>query len=164
MVRQIRPKAAPILLDNVLNMELRGGVGVLAVQEIINAGGEFEVLDEVLAEQREVHDTETAGVHPLNGDRLDAAASCGRDAPATAGVLEFNSRVNFVGVKGNAKIEFDEMVGGIRQVPGDRMILGILKRITRAALNSVGPETLEREFHAFGFRVKVGVVAAVKDD
>src|SRR5664279_5314631 len=55
-VRQFQPKTAPVLLDKVHGVKTGGGIRVPAVQEVVNARRELEVLDELLAEERQVDD------------------------------------------------------------------------------------------------------------
>src|SRR5208283_3671229 len=54
VVRQLYTECSAILLDTVLYMEIGGGIIVGPVQQIVNAGGEFQVFDNSLAEQRQV--------------------------------------------------------------------------------------------------------------
>ena len=69
-VCQFYTKAAPVLLDDVLGMEVRGGVRESSVEDVVNAGGELEVPDEVLAKERQVEDAVTGCILTLDGDGL----------------------------------------------------------------------------------------------
>src|SRR5664279_672120 len=71
-VRQFQPKTAPVLLDNVHGVKTGGGITVPAVQDVVNAGGGFEVLDEILAEERQVDDAKTSRTLALHGNGLAA--------------------------------------------------------------------------------------------
>jgi hypothetical protein len=69
-IRQFYAESAAILLNGVLNVEMGGGIGKATIQNIVNAGRDFEVLEEILAEECEIEDGITAGIGALNGDGL----------------------------------------------------------------------------------------------
>src|ERR1019366_5350550 len=106
-----QPKAAAILGDLTLQMKRCGRVGVLLVQQIINAGRQVEVFDEVLAEKGEVHNAVSINIHAWN--RLPRRSR--KKRAATAGVLEFQAGEDFLFDDGHADVEFDELLRRIRQ-------------------------------------------------
>jgi len=69
-IGQLHAKRTAILLDGVLNMEMRGGIGIPTIQNIVNAGRELEVLNQILAEKCEIKDAVTSGIAALDGDGL----------------------------------------------------------------------------------------------
>src|ERR1019366_6238913 len=56
------------------------------------------------------------------------------------------------------------MIRRVRHLPPDRLVLGILQRITGPPTNPSSPGTIQGEFHAFSLRVKIREASAIKDD
>jgi hypothetical protein len=74
-IRQIKPKSASILFEDVLNVELRGGIIIVAIQQIVNTCRYIQVFYQIMAEQGEINDGEATGLHTLHRDGLSAGAS-----------------------------------------------------------------------------------------
>src|SRR5258706_4405998 len=77
-------------------MELRSGIGILAVQQIVNAGGNIEVLDQILAEQGEIDHGVSIRLCALHRDGLTAGTRHGGDGITAADISEFQTRKKFV--------------------------------------------------------------------
>jgi len=88
-IRQLYAETAAILLDSVLNMEMRGGIVIVTIQNIVNAGRDLEVLEEILAEECEIEDGVTTGIAALDGDRLAKGISGVVKRAPVAGVKKF---------------------------------------------------------------------------
>src|ERR1035441_941708 len=145
-------------------METGGRITVPGIQDVVNAGGELKVLDELLAEERQVDDAKTGRILALHGNGLAAGVRGVVEAEAVAGVLEFHTRKDFVPDQRHTEIELEQVVGRVRHIPANRVIPGALKRIARPAANSAGPEAFQGQLHAFGIRVEVGEAPAVEDN
>ena len=104
-VGQLEAETAPVPLNRVLQMETGGWVVVLVIQQVVNTGGEFEVLDEVLAEEREIEHPEAGGIRANFGA---AAGGCQEGVPAGR-VLKFQAGEDFVFQQRHAEVEFDEL-------------------------------------------------------
>src|ERR1039458_1218667 len=153
-VRQFQAKTAPVLPDQVLDVQSGGGIRVPAIQEVVNAGRELKVLDELLAEERQVDDAKTSRILALQGNGL-AVGHGALEAASVAGVLEFQAGKDFVPDQRHTEIEFKQVVGRIRNIPASRRVPGFLKRIACPAANATGPERFQAQFHAFGLGLKV---------
>ena len=72
-IRQVKPKSAAILFDDVLNMVLRGGIRIVAIQQIVNTcHNPVQIFDQIMAEQSEINDREATGLRTLRREGLSA--------------------------------------------------------------------------------------------
>ena len=100
-------ESAPILWNRVLQMESRAGLRVVVSQQIINAGGDIEVFDQILAEQREVHYAVSPRIR--SGNRL--AEEIGISGMAGTGILEFQTAEDLVFEEWGADIQLYQVHG-----------------------------------------------------
>ena len=75
VIGEIQAKGPSLAWDQVLHMEVGGGISILPVKEVIHAGGGIQVLEEIVAEEGEVNDPKTCRIHALCRERLPGAGS-----------------------------------------------------------------------------------------
>src|SRR6185437_9533441 len=99
-VRQFETESAAILLDGILQMETAGWIEVFGVQQIIDAGRGFQVLDDVSAEESQVHNSKTGRIRAGQG----IAGQVREDRVPGTGVLDLDSGKYFVSPERRAHV------------------------------------------------------------
>jgi len=111
IICEFHAEAAAILLDGVLGEIRRHRVAVVLIKQVIDAGGNFEILDQLAAEQRGVGNAERVNASPLDGF-------------AAAHGLKLHRGKEVFPPHRHRQIEFGEMRGRIQQAVPAR-ILGL---------------------------------------
>ena len=106
VISQFDTKSAAILFDEVLEMgaalALGGRIGVLAIEQIIDAGRKFQAFHQVLTEERKVH-------NPVPGCVFSGNVRAQMRTGPFADVLKFQSCKDFVLQQWGGQVELPQV-------------------------------------------------------
>jgi hypothetical protein len=91
-ISQFQPECSPILGDLILQVKPGRRIGVVLVEDIVDAGREFKILEQILAEKGEIEDAKPSDV----GSRQSLTGSGSKKGASAAGVLVFESGENLI--------------------------------------------------------------------
>src|SRR5438105_3360197 len=136
MIGELDAKGPPILFDHVLEMFPGGRVENMPVKNIVNAGGGFQVFEEIAAEEGQI------------GYPISWGMSSGECA-GSASILHFKAGKEHLRIKGDDQIDLGEMTGRIAQFTAGGFVTGDLVSVAGATADAARKSRIEFQFPSF---------------